>query len=198
MTDIEDAPGDAATPTATVSTITVHGPGVSIERPVDEATMASVIAILFGAAPAAPSGAGGGQGVRRPDPKPGNNGSSSTSPFDDDLTLGEFIVESKAGTFRQKICAAGYFLTNMHGAPSFSSAEIKTALANAHEDMPANFTRDFSSAASNHLIAPKQGEASQYIIPRTGRTAVESLFQDVPKRRVKKSVKKAASSGDSE
>jgi hypothetical protein len=199
LDDIQDEPQ----PDPTVAEITVTGPGISITRPVNEATMSSVIALLFGgalAAPAAPlmrggakSGIGGGSGG-------GATGRTEQSlQWDEDLTLGEFITEAGARSFPQKICTAGYYLINFQGAESFTRDEVRTALADAHEDMPANFSRDWSAAASSHFIAAKQGEAGQFIIPRTGRTAVTSHFQDVPRRRAtRKTAKKPSSSGDAE
>lgn len=142
-------------------------------------------------------GGGGGQEGAR-----GLGGRTQQPPqWDEDLTLGEFIVENGAKTFQQKICAAGYYLINFRHAESFNRDDVRTALADAHEDMPGNFGRDFGSAASSHLIAAKQGEAGQFIIPRTGRTAVESHFQDVPKRRTARRATKKTSSnsnGDAE
>jgi hypothetical protein len=175
-----DEAGDESAPPA--AEVTIKGPGISITRPVDEVMMSSIIALLFGTAPptaAARGGGGGGQeGARRLGDRTGQ-----PSEWDEELTLGEFIVETEAKTFQQKICAAGYYLMNYQHAGSFSRDDIRTALASAHEDMPSNFGRDFGSAASSHLIAAKQGETDRFIVPRTGRTAVESHFQDVPKRR---------------
>lgn len=195
--DISDEFGDGFTdeapeePAPAAAEITVTGPGISITRPVDEATMSNVIALLFGTTPAARGGgsqSGPVQPVR-----------TQQSQWDDDLTLGEFIVETGAKSFQQKICAAGYYLMNFQHAESFNRDEIRTALADAHEDMPGNFSRDFSDAASKNFIAGKQGESGRYIIPRTGRTAVESHFQDLPKRRpARKAAKRASSRGDAE
>jgi len=191
-------------PQPTIAEVTVMGPGISITRPVDEATMSNVIALLFGgglAASAAPSGRGGagtgGSGGT------GGAGGAARTPqslqWDEDLTLGEFITEVGARSFPQKICTAGYYLINFQGADSFTRDEVRTALADAHEDMPANYSRDWTAAASGHLIAAKQGEAGQFIIPRTGRTAVTSHFQEVPRRRAtRKTAKKASSNGDAE
>jgi hypothetical protein len=182
--------------------VTVNGPGISITRPVDEATMSNIIALLFGAAPAAPSHGGGGRagggrgGSRHQNPHQTGE-TQQHSGWDEDLTLGEFIVETEARTFQQKICAAGYYLLNFQGADSFNRDEIRTALAEAHEDMPGNFARDFGDAAAKNLIAGKQGDPGRFIVPRTGRTAVESHFQDVPKRRsARKTAKKASSKAD--
>lgn len=191
---------DPAPPTAEV---TVKGPGISITRPVEEATMSSIIALLFGAAPAAPAargGEGGGGGGQEGARRQGGR-TQQSSEWDEDLTLGEFIVDTGAKTFQQKICAAGYYLIKFQNAASFNRDDVRTALADAHEDMPGNFGRDFGSAASSHLIAAKQGEGGQFIIPRTGRAAVESHFQDVPKRRTARRTTKKASSnsnGDAE
>jgi hypothetical protein len=194
-----DTPDETPHDSAAIAEVTVEGPGISITRRVDEATMSSIIALLFGAAPATPAargGGGGGQGAR------GQGGrTQQSSQWDEDLTLGEFIVKTGAKTFSQKICAAGYYVMQFQGAESFNRDDVRSGLADTHEDMPANFARDWTSAASSHLIATKQGEAGQFIIPRTGRTAVESQFQDVPKRRTaRKATKKAGSSsnGDAE
>ncbi|GAB3088018.1 hypothetical protein [Nocardioides zeae] len=196
-------------PESAIAEVSVTGPGISIKRPVDEATMSDVIALLFGgalSAPEAPSGRGGlgtvGPGAgSAAGPSAGSGGgrSQQSLPWDRDLTLGEFITEVGARSFPQKICAAGYYLINFQGAESFARDEVRAALADAHEDMPANFSRDWANAASSHLIAAKQGEAGRFIIPRTGRTAVTSHFQEVPKRRAaRKTAKKSSPNGDAE
>jgi hypothetical protein len=192
----DGADAEAGDTLGDVATVTVEGPGVSITRPVDEATMSSVIALLFGAAPWPRVGGGGGGGVGGTGAAGGRGGGGQQSPqWDEEVTLGEFLVDSGASTFQQKICATGYYLMKIEGAESFNRDEVRTALANAHEDMPGNFSRDFSDAASKNLIAPKQGEPGRYIVPRTGRTAVESHFQDVPKRKARKTTKKSGSKG---
>lgn len=183
-----------------VGEVSVSGPGVSITRPVDEATMSSVVALLFGVAPATPSGRGGGGGGTGGGG--GGNGGGRAQPpaqWDEELTLGEFITETGASTFQQKICAAGYYLMNFQGRPSFSREDVRTALADAHEDMPGNFGRDFTAAAGKNLVSGKTGESGQYIVPRTGKKAVESNFQEVPKRKpARKTAKKASVKGDAE
>jgi hypothetical protein len=193
---MSDDATDNCTDTSTFAEITVKGPGVSITRPVDEVTMSKVIALLFGAAP---TGGSGRPGAGGPGGATGSaTGESGGSEWDDNLTLGEFIVETSPQTFPQKICAAGYYLTDVKGAASFSKDEVRAALADAREDMPANFTRDFNDAAAKSFVASKQGEAGRYIIPKTGRTAVLSHFQDVPKRRpARKTAKKTSSKSDS-
>lgn len=176
------------------ATVTVKGPGVEIVRPVDEATLAQVIALLFGTAPpgpmrnqAPPGGGGGGGGASL-------GGGDTTTTWDPDLTLGEFLAETKASTFPQKICAAGYYLTKVHGAESFDREGIRTALVQAHENLPGNFARDFSNAASANLIAQKPGENGKYFVPTTGRKAVDSHFQEVPRRRTRSTRKAGATS----
>lgn len=163
--------------------VKVTGPGVGITRPIDEATMSRVIALLFGATDPAPARNEGGAGAL------GGGGHQDQSAqrggqqqWEEELTLSEFIDDIEAKTFQHKICATGYYLMRQ-GADTFSRDDVKTALDNAHEDMPANFTRDFNETAAKSLIARKTGETDRYIIPRTGKVAVESHFQDLPKRR---------------
>ncbi|HLM64736.1 MAG TPA: hypothetical protein VK306_10600 [Acidimicrobiales bacterium] len=184
----------------TFAEVTVKGPGVSITRRVDEATMASVIALLFGAAPAAPAGRYGAGGRGTQQDVTGNAANSRSQPeWDARMTLGEFLDESGAKTFPQKIGATGYYLTHIKGAKDFSRDEVKTALLAAREDMPGNYARDWGHATSMSLIAPEADDASRFYIPRTGRTAVESCFQEAPKRRTRRTAKKtAANSWDAE
>lgn len=197
----EPATGEAAPSTAE---ITIKGPGVSITRRVDEATMNSVIALLFGAAPAARVGHhGGGGGSGRGGTQQGVTGNDASagnqSEWYDRMTLGEFLTESGAKTFPQKICATGYYLTNIKSSKDFSRDEVKTALLAAREDMPGNYARDWTHATSMSLIASEAHDANRFYIPRTGRTAVESHFQEAPKRRARRTAKKAAAnSGDTE
>ncbi len=193
----EDTQSNGSAESSNAGEVSVTGPGISITRPVDEATMSSVIALLFGAAPGRGTGGGDGAAGGRGGGG-GGGGEVGAWQWDEDLTLGEFISETGASTFQQKICAAGYYLMNSQGRPSFTRDEIRTALANAHEDMPGNYARDFGGAAAAHLIAPKDGEVGQYIIPRTGRTAVTSKFQEVPRRKARKTAKKAATKAGAE
>lgn len=188
------AASSPATPVA--ATVTVEGSGVSITRPVDDATMSKIIALLFGSSP----GATTGRAAPNQPPARELAAAGAAAQWDPDLTLGEFLIETGASTFAQKICAAGYYLIKLEGEESFDRERIKTALQQAHEDMPGNLSRDFATAASTNLIAAARGEAGRYYVPTTGRKAVESHFQEVPRRRAPKRRKSAASSanGDGE
>jgi hypothetical protein len=190
--DTEEVFDEPVGPTAE---ITVTGPGVNITRSVDEGIMAEIIALLFGGAAASRGSSGSTAGGAGQGTRPRGALQQQPLPWDEDLTLGEFLEEVGAKTFQHKICAAGYYLIRFQGAPSFSRDDVRTALANAHEDMPGNLSRDFSETASKNMIATKQGEPGQYIVPTTGRKAVESNFQEVPKRRpVRRTAKKANAS----
>lgn len=188
------------------ATVKVTGPGVTIERGVDERTMNAVIGLLVGA-PASPpgggyrggGGAGGssGGGVGGGDQDDGSGGGGSE--WDARMTLGEFLDDSGAKTFPHKICATGFYLTVIKGAKDFNRDEVKSALLAAREDMPGNYSRDWATATNMSLIAPEGHDANRFYIPRTGKKAIESNFQDAPKpRRARKSTKKASSNGDTE
>ena len=144
--------------------------------------MSSIISLLFGHSPATRSHLSAGEDQRRESLSSMDTKERSTQ-LSDDVTLGEFLVETEANTFQQKICAAGYYLTNNQGAESFSRDDIRDALVSAREDLPGNFSRDWTSAMSSNLIAVRPGDAGQFYVPRTGRTAVESQFQELGKRR---------------
>jgi hypothetical protein len=197
MADEETTNGE---PAKSIAKVTIKGPDIDITRSVDEATMGNVIALLFGAAPTGSGGRGGAGGGGGGGGGQGGRGGQQETQWDEDITLGEFISETGASTFQQKICAAGYYLMKIHGADSFTSGDVKTALADAHEDMPGNFSRDFGDAASKNYIAKQHGgEAGHFIVPKTGRTAVESHFTELPpRRRARKTAKKSSSNGKGE
>lgn len=162
-----------AQPAATVS---VNGEGVSITRSVDEATLGSIVALLFGGPDALPRRGAAGS---RPEDQIG--GAGVAGGFNPDVTLGEFLDESGASSFSQKICAVGYYLTQ-RGADSFDRDGVRQAMVDAREDMPGNFARDFTAAISGNLITPVHGDPKKFYVTKTGRKAVESKFQEVPKR----------------
>jgi hypothetical protein len=180
--NIPDRASDSEAPT--IANVTVEGPGISINRTVSEATMASIIGLLFGTAPTLTQCTDdGADRSHRSEVYRQAINEEQPSIQAEDLTLGEFLDETEAKTFAQKICATGYYLIKIRNVESFSREDIKTSLANAHEDMPGNFPRDWTSAASSNLIAARQDDKDQFYIPRTGRTAVESHFQEPPRRR---------------
>ncbi|MBB1034468.1 hypothetical protein G6031_08705 [Dietzia sp. CQ4] len=181
------------------ATVKVTGPGVSIERGVDERTMNAVIGLLVGVPvprpgggdPAGSSGGGGG-GM---DEDSGGRGLK----WDERMTLGEFLDDSGAKTFPHKICATGFYLTAIKGATDFNRDEVRSALLAAREDMPGNYARDWATATNLSLIAPEGHDATRFYIPRTGKKAIDSNFEDTPKpRRTRKSTKKASSNGGAE
>lgn len=200
-TDIEN---DETTETAaqaapTIAEVTVKGPGIAITRPVDEAVMSSIIALLFGAPLPGNPAPGGGAGPHRQAAHGQASNPAPSEQWGHDLTLSEFIDESTAKTFPQKIAAAGYFMTSIERKDTFSRDEVRAALVSAREIMPANFTRDWSVATSTNLIAEKPGEPGRFYIPKTGTRAVESFFQEVPKRRTsRRTTKKVNGSGGTE
>ncbi|MDQ3405630.1 MAG: hypothetical protein M3548_19935 [Actinomycetota bacterium] len=189
---------DLSTTSAVVARVSIEGAGIAIERPVDEEVMSRIIALLFGVS-SAPLGirGSGDSSPREKFRKQSDSAEQAPVVSVDGLTLGEFIVEVAAKTFSQKICAAGYYLIRAQGVESFSRDGVKFALSNAHEDMPGNFARDWSTAAAGNLIAAKQGEPGQFYVPTTGRAAVESRFQDAPKRRSTKRATRRTGSGPS-
>ncbi|GAB2574422.1 hypothetical protein GCM10009593_10810 [Microlunatus antarcticus] len=153
--------------------------------------MAEVIGLLFGAAPSRPAAQppGDGGGVRTPHPP--RTPEPDGEPDFADITLGEFVEDSGAKTFPQKICVTGYFLWKKQGRDTFTRDDVRNALIAAHEDMPGNFGRDWLTAASTKLIASNDNKA--FSITRTGRVAVESNFQDAPKARPARRPRKTSS-----
>lgn len=176
-----------------IAEVQVTGPGVAITRPVDEATMASVIALIFGAPPAAMTAVG--------QPAPAAHHGSTNVPAAGghamaDLALSEFLDLSEPKTFPHKIVTAAYYLTEIQGVEHFTRSDVKDALVAAREVMPANYHRDFGNAVAASFIAAKPGDSEVFYITKTGKSAVVSKFQELPKRRAaRRSAKKAPNGG---
>lgn len=208
LVDMDEETGEtvasaAPGPTST-ATVTVVAPGVEISRAVSDETMSAVIGLLFGGpAAAAPVYAATSHDAAPTHSAPAVPAAPPTrggSQYDNRMTLGEFLTETEAKTFTQKICAAGYYLTVVKGQHDFGKDEVKTALQQAREDMPANYSRDWSSAVSSSFVAAEDKDPNRFYVPKTGRSAVESNFTELGKRRApRRTTKKAASSnGDAE
>jgi hypothetical protein len=175
------------------ATVTVKGFGLEVVGSVDKATMLNVVALILGTAPSASPRLSSDGVAESGGIAPSVGGGAETR--DPDVTLGEFLADSGASTFPQKICAAGYYLIKIRGDESFDRDGIRAALEAAHEDMPGNFPRDFAKAASSNLIS-QLNVKGKYIVPTTGRNAVASHFTDVPKPRAKNSRKAVTSNSE--
>lgn len=182
-------------------TVTVSGPGVQISRPVTEEVLSAVVNLLFGGVASLPSRVATpvrDQAVATTGDVHAEDPGLEADEEDQPQNVREFIDKVEPKTFSQKICATGYFLLKVKKVGNeFSRDQVRTELINAHEDMPTNFPRDFTSALTSGFIATNP-DTGLFYVPKAGATAVESNFTELPKKRTRRPAKKAVKAGDGE
>lgn len=180
MADITDTGGEYR--------LQLTGPGLTLDRSVDEARAMRVMAVVMGVRP-------------KPDAQLGAAaGNSMLDPDDAEMTVGEFVDEVDAKRNPDKIATFAAYLKRYRNQPSFTRDDIRPMFEEAGEPVPGNYGRDFRWAVGSKWIAsPDNGRT--YFITRTGEAAVESHFPtDLVKRSSQgarlKSRKRSSGDGD--
>lgn len=171
------------------------GSGLSVEREISEAVALSILSVVMGGPAVAPRLAGPSR----------QSGVAHSAGASTGMSDGEFLADSGAKRYPDKIVALGVYLRNEHGQESFTREDIKEAYQRAGEAIPKNFGRDFTWAISNKWIAPVIGSSSDFRVTTTGDQAVSAKFSPevlaktrlpAPRKRRKKTGAQAdASSG---
>jgi hypothetical protein len=154
--------------------ISVEGDGVAIKKDVDPARARMVIDLLMGGSlPPDPSATPAAQGttVR---PEPGTQ-SPSARPTGR-MSLREFLNDTQASSYPEKIVAIGTFLDVHEGQDSFTREDIKTRLAQAREKAPGNLPRDFGVVLRNGWMDEDPSKPDTFFVTNTGRQAVDQRF----------------------
>jgi hypothetical protein len=160
------------------------GGGLSIDREITEELASQIAMFVISGGKAELSQADGGQ--------PGLSTSTQGSgAIPTDKSPQEYLQQSGAKKIPQKMTALGhYVLGTQKGKKSFSQDELKGALEDAKEKVPANFNRDLSAAIKRGWVARVTGEKDAYYVTGTGIAAINQQFPHSKKKRKKK--KKAA------
>lgn len=154
----------------------LSGPGLTIERQIDQDEALQIVAILMG-----------GAGIPRSQPGVGRPVPAMTSPAaaraGARLSLREFLDSVEAKRNPDKILAIGRYLLDQRGDETFGSDDVKKQFRAAGEPVPANFGRDFRWTITNAWIAEVHEEKGQYYVTESGNHALEQKFSpDVKKR----------------
>ncbi|WNJ92924.1 hypothetical protein [Bosea sp. 685] len=142
--------------------ITLTGPGISIEREVSANKVAAIMGIIIGSSPseAVITSTSNIGGIAKPEK----------------VSLREFLDEAKAITKPDQIVAIGHYMAVHEGKDIFSREDIKARFQSARERLPSNFPRDFNVAISKAMIADDHLKSGHYYVTKTGIQAVERHF----------------------
>ena len=163
MTD--EAIAEVPQPVADTYELTITGNGLSVKRSVSEAVALSLIATVMGGVQPARTGAVFGAG--------GGRGSAAGGP---PIGPGEYLTASGAKRHPEKILAFGAYLTDHMGREAFTREEVRALFQRAAEPMPANFTRDFTTAVANRWIEERSDASGSFYVTSPGRAALQGKF----------------------
>lgn len=151
--------------------VSIVGNGLQFERDVPE----TVVRVLLEVAP-------GGDGTfSKHEASPNRNGNDRLRVGQPEISVGEFLEETKAQRIADKIVSIAVYLKTHLGRESFDRDDIKMMFQRAGEAMPGNFSRDFNSAISSRLIAAGT-TSGEFYVTRTGEEAVAKKFVGVTVR----------------
>lgn len=145
--------------------IKLTGPGVSVDREVDQKTALAVVAALMGGEKlvSVPE-------LRAPHPVTLKRANDSSR-----LSLREFLSETDARTSKERITAIGHYLCTFEDQDSFSLDDIRKGYRTAREILPKNLHRDFGNVCKAGWTHPS-GVAGKYYVTNTGLAQLESRF----------------------
>lgn len=141
--------------------LTLTGGGLNLERQIGESEALSIVSIVMGG--------------RRGD-APLRDGGSTTSDAPTGLTEGEYLEQSGADKYPEKMLALGAYIEDELGQVSFTRNDVREAFERAREPLPGNFARDFGVALSNRWIAEVRGSKDDFHVTGTGKKIVNAKF----------------------
>jgi hypothetical protein len=143
----------------------LKGPGVSIERQVDEEVACQLMHIAMGGPHSA---------------MPVQHGSihrqSNQHDASPKLSLREFLLQAQPKRNPDKITAIAVFMKRHDGVGDFAREEILAKYRQAGEQTPSNFHRDFNWALKAGFLAEDPVKHGRFYVTGTGETAVSSQF----------------------
>lgn len=169
--------------------VTIVGPGVTIEKKVSAAQAGDIINLLMtGRTLSAVHGAVGKTTVFD---SPSNVAGVQTRR----TSLREFLDDHEATRNPDKITAIGAYVEQVEGKDGFTKEDVRLKFRSAGEAPPGNFGRDFTWAVQSGWIAEDPQHADTFFVTKKGRAAIDAKFsKDVQKPRDRRLRKK----GDAE
>lgn len=93
------------------------------------------------------------------------------------LAVQEYVRQTGAGTFPEKILAIGAYLADFERKENFSLEDVLPYFRQLGEVPPRNLPRDFKVAVANSWIAHDNTQPDAYWVTSTGRASLESKFE---------------------
>lgn len=93
------------------------------------------------------------------------------------LAIQEYVRQTGAGTFPEKILAIGAYLTDFGKKENFSLEDVLPYFRQLGEVPPRNLPRDFKVAVANSWITHDSTQPDAYWVTNTGRASLESKFE---------------------
>jgi hypothetical protein len=141
--------------------VTLHGPGVQVDKQIDQAAALAILRVALGDMNVSASTV---------EPPKGAEAAEKQRPR---LSLREYLDSVDARSNPEKITAFGSYLRGHAGQEDFTREDIKASFRSAGETLPANLPRDFGSAAQNGWIAEDPAKGGRFYVTRKGEEAVK-------------------------
>jgi hypothetical protein len=167
MDDNETSGGDAP------FRVTLKGPGITVDREVDQATAVQVMTLVIGL----PSQEG-----RTPSPLPPAEQPAPDAarvpivPGGARLSLREYFDQAEPKRNPDKILTIAAYLEDHRGHQTFGKDAVKREFRNAGEATPGNYARDFRWTVTNGWIAEAPDVPDEYYVTTKGRQAISDKF----------------------
>lgn len=185
MEDIETEAAPAA------FQLTLKGPGITVERELDQGSALQVLAIAMGASlggaavaqSAAPTASAAGPAST---PPPASAVAASVAgahtPGSNPVSVREYLSSVEPKRNVDKILAIASYLKVHRGQETFTPDAVKREFRHAGEPVPGNYPRDFRWAVSAGWIASSPEEPGEYYVTNTGHDAVAKKFDQETKK----------------
>jgi hypothetical protein len=152
----------------------LKGDGISVNKEISQDMARQVLDIILGGSAKSPTLSPRREGVVQ---HAGNPTISPYSrPFDDRISLREYLDAVNAKRNPDKITAIAGYLKEQENIESFTREDIKVRFRTAGEAPPGNYSRDFNWAVSNGWLAPENGIPDHYWLTSTGEKAIGEQF----------------------
>lgn len=159
--------------------VAISGPGISIEREVEEGVIPRLVAILVGGTSPAGSDSAASSAARE--------SSSGT-------TIAEFLADLNISGNAERIAGIALFLRDVLKRNRVRRDELAEWFQRAGEPAPRNLPRDIRSAVTQRLIAEDHARTGEYLVTETGVRALQGAKGPAPARSAPKASKRRARS----
>lgn len=153
--------------TLSEATYTVHlkGPGIEVQREVDEGKVLQIMAIVLNSVTSSPELDRGTPTARIAERKSSGSSDQAEQP---DVSIGEFLAELSISSNLERIAGIALYAKEKLGRSRITKDDALTWFQKAGEPAPKNIHRDFRKAIEQKILAEDHTESGQYYLTATG------------------------------